>query len=180
MHARCNDKFSYSYSRIVALDVFPKNPEFWRQPLAAKYDMTYEARWRVEQAIASGAIADIQPAFTVGHRRIYERRALDRALALRKFGNDVARARKHRVTGGFPTAPLHEAPVAARMPPVPMPHAYEMAWAENRARDRINRPTPKKKLRQRPPVKDELNELTWCDVAPGLCDLLGGEHDVKA
>lgn len=115
--------------------------------LREKYDFLSESWHRVDRAISSGEIHSIEPEFKVGRRRVYERRALDCELSLRKFGPErLAEARQHRA-GLFPLVPMHEAPVEPTMPRVPMPRAYEMAWAENAARDRINRPTPKKKLR---------------------------------
>ena len=70
--------------------------------------------------------------------------------------------------------------VLAACPEWTSAHMDRLAWQEHRALARINRPTPKKKLRPRAPVKDELNDLSWCDAAPGLVDLLGGETDVEA
>lgn len=152
MHARCSERLSYSYPGIVAQDVSSKNPEFWRQPLAAKYDMTYEAWWRVEQAIATGAITQIPPTFQIGRKRVYERHALDLTLAEQKFRDNLAAARKHR---GDPTTtlPPHLAPPVPQPGVLPFDRAFELAHAEHRALARLNTPPKRKRPEAAPPLQ---------------------------
>lgn len=115
--------------------------EFQAAPaeLREKYDHASEEWFRVRSAIKSGAIRYIAPAFRVGGRRVYERNALDRELALRKFGDDVARARKHR-DPPCTTLPAHLAPPVPQPGVLPFERAWVVGWAEHKALARLASP----------------------------------------
>lgn len=113
--------------------------------LSAKYDFLSEEWYRIRHAIATGALRYIAPAFRVGGRRIYDRASLDLALADRKFGDDLPKARAHR---GDPTTtlPVHLAPPVPQPGVLPFERAYALAHQENATLARLNKPAPQKTL----------------------------------
>ena len=155
--------------------------------LREKYDHASEEWFRVRRAIKTGALRHIPPTFRVGGRRIYCRAELDRELSLRKFGEDIAKARAHRVCDS-PLVARHLSPIEATPPPLGFDRAYALAWQEHRALARINRPTPKKKLSltASPPLQWALNyeidedgefNLTGGMARAGRKTQQGGDHE---
>lgn len=169
------------------MDSNAKNQAFPPTELRKKYDYLSESWFRVERAIATGELRYVPPTFRVGGRRIYDRDALDRELAFRKFGDDIAKARAHRVCDS-PLVARHLSPVEATPPPLGFDRAYQLAWAEHKALARINRTPPKKKLSRTasPPLQwvrtyeiDEDGEfdLTGSMARAGRKTRQGGNHE---